>query len=320
MKLKDKFNAFTKTKKIVVITVSCVLIAAIIATAVTCGVIYGNRLSAHDFKAYVAANDIWVNDLDSRVPQCDIYTLMFDHFYTNSTDKTPKLLFLGYDGCLASIINESKNNDDSAIYRLLDMGGTATLAYAGGATVGDQATSTAPGWASIFTGVWATEHGVAGNGDTLNENTRSIMYTLAEDGISASYSVSWDTHIKTTYSKEVASAAANAYPIVYNTCNNDSETVSKVLSSVNSGIDATFCTLEYTDHQGHTTGFNDSSLYKNAFLEVESVSNDILDAVFARDTYDAEDWLIIIASDHGGTGTGHGGKTVMESATFYVVY
>ena len=45
---------------------------------------------------------------------------------------------------------------------------------------------------------------------------------------------------------------------------------------------------------------------------------DIIEAVEARKTYDTEDWLIIITTDHGGNGTGHGGPSFEERMTFII--
>ena len=43
-----------------------------------------------------------------------------------------------------------------------------------------------------------------------------------------------------------------------------------------------------------------------------------IEAIKARETYDTEDWLIIITSDHGGIGTDHGSASIQERMTFIV--
>ena len=45
---------------------------------------------------------------------------------------------------------------------------------------------------------------------------------------------------------------------------------------------------------------------------------DTIKAIEGRDTYETEDWLIIITSDHGGIGTDHGGNSIQERMTFIV--
>ena len=83
--------------------------------------------------------------------------------------------------------------------------------------------------------------------------------------------------------------------------------------------DFIFSTLEYTDHQGHNTGFGPTNpKYVSAFRDAESTGVDIIDTIKARSTYDTEDWLILITTDHGGFGTGHGGPSIEERITFIV--
>jgi len=67
------------------------------------------------------------------------------------------------------------------------------------------------------------------------------------------------------------------------------------------------CILEHCDHTGHGSGFgNKNPAYIEAFRESERDALLLINAVKARETYADEDWLIIIGSDHGGIGTGHG--------------
>ena len=56
-----------------------------------------------------------------------------------------------------------------------------------------------------------------------------------------------------------------------------------------------------------------------AFLEIDGYGFETIEAIKARDTYDTEDWLIIVTSDHGGIGTGHGGPSIQERMTFVVM-
>ena len=83
--------------------------------------------------------------------------------------------------------------------------------------------------------------------------------------------------------------------------------------------DFIFSTLEYTDHQGHDTGFTPANpKYVSAFRDAESTGADIIEAVKARETYATEDWLILITTDHGGIGGGHGGPSFEERITFII--
>ena len=83
--------------------------------------------------------------------------------------------------------------------------------------------------------------------------------------------------------------------------------------------DFIFSIVEYTDHEGHSTGFGvKNPKYADAFKDAEQAGMTILKAIAARETYESEDWLILITTDHGGYNRGHGQRTIMERYTFLV--
>ena len=45
---------------------------------------------------------------------------------------------------------------------------------------------------------------------------------------------------------------------------------------------------------------------------------ELLQAIYSRPSFQSEDWLIIIATDHGGIETWHGGQTFEERSTWVV--
>ena len=58
--------------------------------------------------------------------------------------------------------------------------------------------------------------------------------------------------------------------------------------------------------------------YVSAFRNAEATGTDIIETITNRDTYDTEDWLILITTDHGGIGGSHGGPSFEERMTFIV--
>ena len=70
------------------------------------------------------------------------------------------------------------------------------------------------------------------------------------------------------------------------------------------------------DHAGHAAGF-DSPEYYSDLKELDGYIGDIITAVKEAGIYD--DTIIIITSDHGGTGRGHGGKSYMEIDTPFII-
>jgi predicted AlkP superfamily pyrophosphatase or phosphodiesterase len=84
--------------------------------------------------------------------------------------------------------------------------------------------------------------------------------------------------------------------------------------------DFVFIIYENTDSAGHDFGFTfNNPVYKDSFKTEDAYGYEVIKAIEARETYDTEDWLIIVTSDHGGIGTGHGGPSIQERMTFVVM-
>jgi len=312
-----------RKRKIIMGVVSAVICAGILWAAVF-AVTYYPRV-AKDSKEYLAEieahKSVYQNAYQDAMPQTISHDVI-NNFFLSGYDhggKTPKLLYVGYDGCQAVVPSLYMDNEFGAVKEVSDQGGMY-YTVAGGQKKGGQNTSTAPGWAAMFTGVWGTENGVTGNTDVLNQNTRSIIYQLGEQGYATSHSVSWGTHINLTYKKEVAFAAKNGYPITYTLSDDDDGTFATMRSRIEAGDDAIFGILECTDHFGHVSGFSRTNQdYLDAFFYGEECASVLIDTVEARSTYAQEDWLIIITTDHGGYGNSHGGITIMERLTFFAL-
>ncbi len=84
--------------------------------------------------------------------------------------------------------------------------------------------------------------------------------------------------------------------------------------------DFVFVIYEDTDSAGHDYGFTyNNPTYKEAFNTMDAYGYEVIKAIEARETYETEDWLIIVTSDHGGIETGHGGPSIQERMTFVVM-
>ncbi len=74
------------------------------------------------------------------------------------------------------------------------------------------------------------------------------------------------------------------------------------------------------DGAGHATGFSsDNPNYMTALAKVDAHIGDVLSAIKARQNYASEQWLIFSSTDHGGTGTSHGGQSAEERDIFVLV-
>ena len=271
------------------------------------------------------------NRWEDALPQTEIYDLVKDHFDAplpeGKTEK--KAIVIGYDGCRADTLRLLPTSRRSAVNHLLEQGGQGVFSYSGGVMYPEenvQATSTAPGWCSMLIGQWANEIGVNNNGQPKPLEPKTLLLSLVEDGTveKSAFYVSWDGHFSkkdATYINEKNYAKENGVNAVFRRALFDPGTRRNVISDLKQQdcSDFIFLTLEYTDHEGHNAGFGPQNFrYISAFRNAEAAGMDIIEAIEARETYATEDWLILITTDHGGNGTGHGGPSFEERMTFII--
>lgn len=211
--------------------------------------------------------------------------------------KTPKVLILGFDGLRNdSMLLANTPSLDS----LMKGGATSDEAYA------SDLTWSGPGWASILTGVWWDKHWMTDNYPSwTNIDAYPDLFVRMKEHdpslVGASY-VSWlpindyiltgpDEMFGRDYEKDGdAAVLAEA---------------SAALSDPAFNPDLVFVYFADIDVVGHSLGWTSASYMG----EVESNDADVgvlLEALALRPTYDEEDWLILVSSDHGGTDYGHG--------------
>ena len=271
------------------------------------------------------------NTVEGALPQTELYNTVKFHFESplekGKTEK--KAIIIGYDGCRADILAEI-DEEKSGITALTNEGASLNLYYCGGVNypaVNTQDTSTAPGWCSILTGFWADVHGITGNDITKTMDTKTLLTSLVESKIADSslFITKWKGHFdreNATYLEEKAYCEQNALPVGFVRCEDDAASHAYTLEEVKKTdcADFIFSILEPTDATGHSRGFSfNNPKYKEAFKTEDAYALEAINAIKARPTYESEDWLIIITSDHGGIGTGHGKESIQERMTCAVV-
>lgn len=284
-----------------------------------------------DYKENVNSVEAYSNTMETAVPQTEIYNMIKNHFNSPLTEgKTEKkILVIGYDGCRTDALTMLDNNASGGISYLLSTGADAQIAYCGGVNypaINTQATSTAPGWCSILTGQWADVHGITDNGIEKSNDHLTVLTTLVKDNVidDSAFYISWNGHFNgdnTTYIQEKSYVESSSLDVTFLDAEDDNGTVSNTVADISSAdcSDFIFTILEHTDHAGHDTGFSiNNPDYQKAFADAEKDGRAIIDAVESRPTYETEDWLIIITTDHGGYNTGHGGMTLQERMTFII--
>ena len=271
------------------------------------------------------------NTIETAIPQTELYNIIKEHFESDLPEgKTEKkAIVIGYDGCRADVLAEMRD-EKSAISDLINDGASINLTYCGGVNypaLNTQDTSTAPGWCSVLTGVWADEHGITANGITKSLEHKTILTTLVENETidNAAFITKWKGHFdrkNATYLEEKEYCETNSINVIFTRCKNDEKSHEYTLNEVNKKdcSDFIFTIYEPTDSVGHNKGFTiNNPEYVEAFNTADFYALQTIDAIKGRDTYSTEDWLIIITSDHGGIGTDHGGASIQERMTFVVM-
>lgn len=321
-----------KNKKLIIVIIAVVLV---VAAAITFNSMYKPyENDPGDTEALYRENVASVgyeNTIETAIPQTELYNIVNEHFNSPlSEGKTKKkAVIIGYDGCRADVL-AIKDESKSAVSALLNDGGSIALQYCGGVNypeINTQDTSTAPGWCSILTGQWADVHGVTGNWIPKSMEAKTLMTSLAEEEKidSAKFITTWTGHFSeddSTYVPEVQYCKDNNLPITFKRCIVYPHTHMTLMNEVKSDdcSDLVFAIYEYTDSAGHGKGFSfNNPKYQKAFLKMDAYGYDVIEAIKARETYDTEDWLIIVTSDHGGVELHHGKESIQERMTFVVM-
>jgi hypothetical protein len=172
-------------------------------------------------------------------------------------------------------------------------------------------TVSGPSWSTIFTGVWFPKHGVTDNSyagshfDTypyyakrVKEIKPSLYAAQIVDWAPMSTQVTndgFDTKVIRTENDCAAVAAAAQTQLL------------------NANLDAITVYFAKVDNIGHSSGFSPSNpAYMSAIHEVDSFVGRVINTLKSRPGYASEDWLILLTTDHGGTGTSHGGNSDVE--------
>lgn len=292
----------------------------------------------------VASYQFWNNTLATSAAQTAVAKTV-TQFLNKKSELAKKVLFVGYDGARADLlvnVLQSHPEEDlqdyssyvsghapsavaSGIRDLVLNDGKIYLAYAGGllGEKNEQVTETAPGFTSIATGVWSEEHGVTNNECTKNFATKTFMYeAAATQKMRSMFAASWGGYFEKTFVDEISALKENSeVPMTYARCASDLETFYTVKDALRAEganeRDVIFCTFEATDVNGHYTGFSSTNYrYLNGFRDEDEYAHELINTIHARPTYAQEDWLIILATDHGGLGKNHGGQSIEERTTW----
>jgi len=232
---------------------------------------------------------------------------------------TPKVLILGLDGVRPD--------------RLAAVPTPVLDSLAAHGAFSDTATTrpptvSGPGWSSMLIGVWADKHGVMNNDFATNayesypdvltriEDVRPALGTLAV--------LDWPP----------LGTAADGGPLISDrvdrklTVAGDSlgyhvaDSISAALAAealATGNVDAAFVYFGDVDEVGHAHGTL-SPEYAAAIAVVDGQVGQVLAGLRRRPTYEAEDWLVLVSTDHGRRDDGgHGGESAAERTIFVIM-
>ncbi len=170
-------------------------------------------------------------------------------------------------------------------------------------------------WGSMLTGVVPTRHGFTND---IVENTPSDP--------NAKYPTIFK-NIKEQLPEATLAAFCHWTPIydgiiehnlgVVNKAGNDESIKNETVNYLETTLPTfLFLQLDEVDAAGHSSGYG-SQAHLDAIARLDGYVGEIYDALQKRE--DAEDVLFIVATDHGGFGTSHGGQSNEERYVFFGV-
>jgi hypothetical protein len=239
-----------------------------------------------------------------------------------------KSLVLILDGCRADALEAAVTPN---IDRLID--GSWSAGYRGAyayyaQTITDAATSSGPNHTAIFTGVTAAKHHVTSNNSgAMSAVTYPDYFQLLEDSNPELNTVKLHTwgptgNIPTGADFELWAGSAEGRELQMSRAAVD--ILSGTSDEFSSDPDALLAFFYHPDDLadgmggGHQVGFSPSlPSYRAAIEAVDAQIGDILNAVRSRPDFANENWQIVLTSDHGGFGTGHGS---LEAHSFTIPF
>jgi predicted AlkP superfamily pyrophosphatase or phosphodiesterase len=217
----------------------------------------------------------------------------------------PRVLIIGIDGCRPDALRKAHTPN---LDGLLRQGAFSYQAQTGDRTI------SGPGWSSLLTGVWRSKHGVRDN-DFEGADFRAYPHLFRRlkqqrpRAFTASV-VHWaplntailaDADLAITVPEDRLVAAK----------------AEQVLRDRDP--DALFVHFDEVDGAGHRHGFHpDVGPYVRAIEQTDRYVGRLLQAVRGRKTYAREDWLVLVSTDHGGSGKGHG-RDLPEHRTIFLI-
>ena len=252
--------------------------------------------------------------------------------HSGSARLTPKAVFIIVDGIPADVLESvSTPNID-------EIGGTRgyTRAFVGGEAGGPTESPTvfAVGYNSLLTGTWANKHNVYSNAIEAPDYGYWDVFRMVKQHDSSLHTAlfsTWEDNRTKLLGNGLPQAGGNKLDYFFDGFENDEqrfphdaarEYIKNIDDLVSDeaahylreeGPDLSWVYLEFSDDVGHMYG--DGEQLTGAVTLMDAYVGKIWQAVKGRQGRYAEDWLVVVTTDHGRdavSGKNHGGQSERE--------
>lgn len=184
-------------------------------------------------------------------------------------------------------------------------------------------TDSSPNWASMIMGASPAQHGITSNGWEVDDHVLSPVVEDASGIFPTIFNIVHkqipDSKIGVIYDWGGFGRLFEKWAVDYDVNPADeNETVEMACAYIEENkADLTFVHFDHIDHAGHKYGHGSPEYYKaieKADQFLKQIMNSIKKANMENET------LVIVSSDHGGKGKGHGGETMGEMEIPFIIW
>jgi predicted AlkP superfamily pyrophosphatase or phosphodiesterase len=164
------------------------------------------------------------------------------------------------------------------------------------------------GWSTMLTGVWHTKHNVQDNNFT-NPNFANYQDFLTK---AEAYNPGLGT-ISLAHWSPINDKIIQTADVKTNLATDLAVKNAAVAALQNDNPDILFVDFDDVDHAGHSYGFSSNvAQYVSSIKTTDTYIGEIVAAMKNRPSYNNEDWLVVLTTDHGAVDSSHGGGNLSE--------
>lgn len=217
-----------------------------------------------------------------------------------------KVLIIGIDGCRPDALLEADTENLDGLWK------NGAYSFQ---TKTDALSSSGICWTGMLTGVWHDKHGVVSNAYN-NPNTEEFPHFFKrikeeKPDLKAYSVVNWNPIHNILPESQAEGIKHKIFDSWVASAGN------KILKKEDT--DVLFLQFDNVDHAGHSTGFSkENKKYLKAIEKTDNKIGRLLRTIEKRKNYKKENWLILVSTDHGGSGLEHG-KDIPEHTTIFYI-